>query len=721
MTSPHLRSEQEVFDDLAALASTPGFAHVIAYLCLRDNFTWYREEMRAEDMQHLYSRSRLIRTEMSTLIGLMARTSFDLSSEPPPDAQTIVDRVDALMEELHRCLGSPPPGDLFAALEQGLVPANPWQNGSAMREPIFYGGEGAFSFQNCDFAVDKYAADDPWLLEHKGATIEDMVTFAKATADLQNRKVSAAVASGASTAGDARILESFTISADELAAITQLGESTMAVCIAAFALPAGHGNPTFMTLGDFNAVNGSPVLGTGDGHHVLFHFNALAEAVYESPFYWMWEDKPYRPTLSEHRGSFTEMFAVDSLTKVFGGARVYRGVNIDRSKTDRVGEIDVLVLFGDRAVVLQAKSKRLTLSARKGNDLQLRGDFKGAVQDAYDQAMDCAAALSDPTLSFTTPDGQKVEVPTDISQVYPICLVADHYPALAFQTEQFLVHREEPNVLAPLVIDVFTLDVMAEMLARPIRLFSYLELRALYGARIKIHHEITLLSYHLKQNLWLDDEFQFVILEDNLAADLEIAMGARRLGLPGKRTPEGVLTLIAGSRLDDIIASIEANPTGSMIDLILLTYQLDGKSMKELREGIDKIVVTAGWRGSSDFVLGFAGSGVAIHCNRLDEAAARAKLKEHVLSRKYRQRADSWFGLALSAVNGALRFGLKEAFPWKHDSRQERAANAMLKRPAPLRLQAPVKKRAERNDPCPCGSGKKYKKCHLPLDEGAAR
>jgi preprotein translocase subunit SecA len=25
-----------------------------------------------------------------------------------------------------------------------------------------------------------------------------------------------------------------------------------------------------------------------------------------------------------------------------------------------------------------------------------------------------------------------------------------------------------------------------------------------------------------------------------------------------------------------------------------------------------------------------------------------------------------------------------------------------------------------RNDPCPCGSGKKYKKCHLPLEEGTA-
>jgi len=38
--------------------------------------------------------------------------------------------------------------------------------------------------------------------------------------------------------------------------------------------------------------------------------------------------------------------------------------------------------------------------------------------------------------------------------------------------------------------------------------------------------------------------------------------------------------------------------------------------------------------------------------------------------------------------------------------------------PAPRR--GAVALRAGRNDPCPCGSGKKYKKCHLPQDEGSA-
>ena len=40
--------------------------------------------------------------------------------------------------------------------------------------------------------------------------------------------------------------------------------------------------------------------------------------------------------------------------------------------------------------------------------------------------------------------------------------------------------------------------------------------------------------------------------------------------------------------------------------------------------------------------------------------------------------------------------------------------------PPPPASQAPVRSgpRVGRNDPCPCGSGKKYKKCHMPIDEG---
>ena len=710
------RTEQEIFDDLAVLAASPGFAHVIAAFCMRDNFTWYRDEIRAEDMEHLYSRSRLIRTEMFTLVGLMARADLDYDAAPPENAVELGEAAEALLLELHDSMNRPWFEAIQATTAAGEILDRRRPDG-AIREPIFYGGEGAFSFQNCDFAAEKYAKDDDWLLANRGASIRDMIAVANAIGELQAEKLGAALHTGARPLADSAILAAFTFTIEDLATTTSLPPETIAACVRSFTLPKGHGNPSFEALHNFNAANALPILAVDDERHLLFHFNALAEALYESPFYWFGADKRYEATALMHRGQYTEAFAVRRLEAVFGEGRVYHGVNIERGKGRRVSEIDVLVLFGDRAIVLQAKSKRLTLEARRGNDRQIQNDFKGAVQDSYNQAMDCAAALRDPTLSFVTSCGDELKIPADLSQIFPICLVADHYPALAFQAEQFLIRRDVDAVSAPLIIDVFTLDVMAEMLNRPLRFFSYLEQRAVYGDKVHIHHEITLLAYHLKYNLWLDDEFDFVMLEDDFAADIEIAMGSRRLGLPGKQTPDGILTITDGRTLDGIIRTIEAEPMGAMIDLVLLVYQLSGNAMKELLDGVDRAISYARAKGSSDFSMGFAGTGVTIHSNFAPRAEAEPRLTAHMSLCKYRQRTGSWFGLSISPTDCSLRFGKKAIFPWVFDSELDRVAKQFGKPnvPGPVPQRGP---KLGRNEPCHCGSGKKYKKCHLSTDQG---
>jgi preprotein translocase subunit SecA len=51
------------------------------------------------------------------------------------------------------------------------------------------------------------------------------------------------------------------------------------------------------------------------------------------------------------------------------------------------------------------------------------------------------------------------------------------------------------------------------------------------------------------------------------------------------------------------------------------------------------------------------------------------------------------------------------------ESHGEAGGDGQPRAAAPVQRQGP---RVGRNDPCPCGSGKKYKKCHLPLEEGGA-
>src|SRR5262245_47041614 len=77
------RSEAVVFADLAKLCASPGFAHAIASLCLRDNYVRFKREMTADDTQHLFSANRLVRTEINTLIGLCVKGPMDATFPSP--------------------------------------------------------------------------------------------------------------------------------------------------------------------------------------------------------------------------------------------------------------------------------------------------------------------------------------------------------------------------------------------------------------------------------------------------------------------------------------------------------------------------------------------------------------------------------------------------------------------------------------------------------------
>lgn len=61
------REESIIFSDLDKLCSCPGYAHVIAFFCFRDNTTLASDELNPEIIQESYTPERLIRTEISTL------------------------------------------------------------------------------------------------------------------------------------------------------------------------------------------------------------------------------------------------------------------------------------------------------------------------------------------------------------------------------------------------------------------------------------------------------------------------------------------------------------------------------------------------------------------------------------------------------------------------------------------------------------------------------
>ena len=389
-----MRLEQEIFDDLATLSISKGYIHAIANVCFRDYVVSFGDELKPENILRLYSRLRLIRTEVTTLIGLMMRAPIDFSLPLPQTISDYIERSETLLEELHHTLAAP--FAHYLTSENASNPDfNPARIGEALREPIFYGGESAYAFQYRDLAPLKYGADANWLRQHKGLDLEVGREVCRHVAALLNdRLIETLRGLRSRLVAEWTMLPAFAFSCDELAARSGQPVKSVRAVVEAFAAPESERNTTFASLHDFNSAYAYPLIRRGPDEFLLLQPYGIAEALYETPFYWMGADSGYVQTALRHRGEFTETFAAERLKRVFGAQQVFENVEMFRLKGQPVGEIDVLVLFGDRAIVLQAKSKKLTLPARKGNDLQLQADFKAAVQDGVDQAMACAGLLA---------------------------------------------------------------------------------------------------------------------------------------------------------------------------------------------------------------------------------------------------------------------------------------------------------------------------------------
>ncbi len=705
------RPEAEILCDLQMLCRHAGFAHIVAHVIVRDNFIFYAEEMTPDDMGNMFGFNRLIRTEITTLIGYMVQGGPEAFGELPVDPQALLDRAEALLEELHKRLSWLG----FEELREGSLDAleQTRLRGEALREPIFYGGESAFSFQYQDFATAKYHADNAWLTEKKGFTIEQAEAVVDAILRIQEGELTSLRVKNAPP------LPGFIVSSATVQSRSGLPVDTVNAVLDALAIPLGS-NQKFTALNDFNQAHASPLISLGDGRYVAFLYYCLVEALYDAPFYWMVDDTSYRDTAAKNRGNFTEAFSLQRFEQVFGAANVHRGVNLERAKGDTVGEIDILVEFGGRLLVIQAKSKRLTLSARRGNEGSLQADFKAAVQDAYDQALSCADALLDPAIRLVDVEGKVIRLRNPASKIYPICLVSDHYPALVTQVDRFLVLREVAGVARPLVTDIFALDALCELLDRPLRLIGYCELRDRFSDKLIYSHEVVLLAFHLRQNLWLGDNYDGMLLDDTFVSTLEIAMLARRRGIPGAKTPSGPLTAFVGSTFEAVLARIESRPEPAMVDLALNLLEASGASIGRFNQGARMVFERTRADGRQhDFSIGMgADTGLTIHCSLEDNEAARARLEAHAVLRKYATKTRRWFGLFLSPEDGLPIAGLMLEYPWVEDAETAKLAFSMeaaaRAKPIPPGMAGVMRAPSiipGRNDRCPCQSGRKFKKC----------
>ena len=714
------RNEAEILAELDRLCQVPGFIYTF---CLMTAWaTW----MSTEDVAKIDWHQRPNNQELGLLLGILVKRPLTLDQFPTEEVfQLQSNEACDLLDELHRSFAFPPLIDRSKAPGDGIDHANhmataydDWMSsGKGLVEPIFYGGEGGYIFQYLEMAAKRYASDESWLQHNAGFGFPAILEIANALERLSLERLRKVDLWAPHQQICREVLSAMSFRPDDLPGIER---RTLDNFLSRCSLVPGTVNRDFDSIGDYNKAHSHPVIELADGRCWLPLPPNLAQSIYESPFYWMTRDERYKDTAFKNRGDATEIITRDLLVPVFGRTRVHRGVIVQKGR-NRVTDLDVLAVSGNKALIVQCKSKKLTLTARAGHGQTLRKDFVKAVQDAYDQALKGRQALLHGDCTFTDAEGNRVPLPTSIDDVYVLCVTGDHYPAVILQARTFLNKGDEDT--APILMSVFDLDVVSHYLQDRFDFLYYIRQRTNHAEHFFADSELALLGFHLGHKLFPEDDYNGTMIHAGFSQLVDANFLVARGNWPDAPAAQKLFHTWKNPQFDELVNDIKRAATrqpigqGSAEDALFFLFDQTGKGADQLFSMVQRVkraTLRDGERHDARLPMPESRQGTTIvtfpaPTHPLQEQTMLQELEGIALAHKYRSRADEWLFLG-SFAGSPFQF---DAFgyikdPWSRDPEMEQLVRTAL---VPGRAVNAHGEKLGRNQKCPCGSGKKFKRC----------
>jgi hypothetical protein len=352
----------------------------------------------------------------------------------------------------------------------------------------------------------------------------------------------------------------------------------------------------------------------------------------------MQDDQAYKDVAAAHRGEFLENTIYNMLVEVFGKDHVFRNVTISKSKSEVAAEADVLVVHGEFILVIQAKSKRLTLAARSGDLNTLQKDFRLAIQKAYDQAIKTADLLVSGAECNVGPNNpRRFEL---LSRIFPVVVLSDHFPSITILADKLIVADQKR---LPAIIDIFFLEAKLELLRSPVDVLYYLQQRTRFWTKLKTDNELNLLGYHLKQKLYVPEKYDSVLIHQDLARDIEDYLLAKEMGHDPPKKFATFEERIGVPEIAALLSNLKAGPPEvAGIAIELLDYSSDAL------KGIAKQIQAA----RSDVMQGKALKAFSVETAygglsyvAVNELSEKAKQSAELIGRKhkYARKKDRWY------------------------------------------------------------------------------
>lgn len=632
------RSIEEIFSDLRNLSQSEGALHEISSLIYRDLLVSVdlQQSQVIDDPQHRWSTNKLNQNEFLLLLGLMVQSQSDQTYAVVSSGGDFIQKADSLFREFHDRLNMDI-ANLFNH-ETMRYTETPELIGFSGREAIYYGAQGFYIHQLKQYSRIRYRDDSTWLLQQIGLSIRPMLDIANFLANRVNAQMTRMghLRREGKIPGHGELTSSLLVSKSEL---RKKFDNKVEVFLDKFATPIMDANYNFSSPFHINQVAIAPIIEFREHLYICNQYR-LYETIYESPFYWMLQDEDYKDKASIHRGAFLENTIAHILRSVFGKENVYENVEIRDDSNNDLGEIDVLVVYGEYVLVVQAKSKRVTLKARAGDTVALEDDFQKAIQDPYKQALSCLELIKEGEMCVTK-EGNKIILPS-LPRTFPIIVLSDHFPSSTLLSET-LLHKGQN--IAPVIWDLGILNCVARLLPTPIDMIFYLKSRSDVFDKVYSDSEYNFLGYHLTNKLSMYEEADTVMLDRDFATIVDDYMIAADFGLEPER-PLGVLESLNIPLITELLEELKtAEPMAASLAIDL--YDFSSDALKNFADTIANLrsEIEISGKVMKSFSLSTATGGITyVVAKNIDENTKQAASSIGA-KYKYDFQKDQWYVL----------------------------------------------------------------------------
>lgn len=439
----------------------------------------------------------------------------------------------------------------------------------------------------------------------------------------------------------------------------------------------------------------------------------------------------YSGTYQQHRGRWLEDRIATLVQRVFPAETIYKNLTYpdpDRGHGART-QLDIAIHWPPFLVLIEAKAAQFRFESQLGDIGRLRTDVKANVADAFEQARRASRFIQSlPEAVFLETDtGRTLVIRQDQVQRTYLTTVSLHSLAgiatrlASVQGLGLFGDGEHPWAIA-----VADLDLVTQFCPGPDVFLHYAERRlAVQKEAVKIYgDELELFGAYLKSRLQANriwerpgmKKLDWVWLS-GFQEPFDAVMEHRR----GDRPDAPKIYLEVPQEVEEILQELRKHANDedarwiafSLLSLSDRALAIVAEMFSDLRaQRLNADAFRRATHSEGDLAV----SVVATKDQPRD--ALLRNTQSRTLLEKYRRKCTRsiGFGVLVSDPSKPFECAVWAEWPWAHDPEMDKLIKT---EPAPT--PSPGSKIPGRNDPCLCGSTKKFKKCCLPKMEASRR